>query len=240
MKNDLSETVTNKSLVELFTNVPIITERDIDALIDSKEFIIDTYLSVPMYRSLPIKLFGVLSNAEFPTPESKFWQCKAEAEVHAKELMRDLHDLEEIKINIEKSQFIYDEVMKPKFDNADNKISKKEVEFDMRKLLVSISRQKFEFMQLQKKIKYRIEEVDEWRRISDKISSSYNLENPNYAKMLVDALRQKWTSELNLPNITEPDKKMIQVKLDTLESSLALKSNNSDSNISDVGHDQSN
>lgn len=235
MSNELSVSNQNKSLVNLFAENPIINDADVNALIASKEFIVDTYLSVPMYRSLPIKLFGVLSNGDFPTPESKLWQCKAEAEVHAKELMRDLHDLEELKINIEKSEFIYDAVMKPKFDTSEG-VSQKEVEFDMRKLSVSISRQKFEFMQLQKRIKYRIEEVDEWRRISEKLTSSFNLTNLNYANMLTEALRLKWTNELKNPKVTEQEKLSLQARLEALQNSLTLKSNNSDTDTSGVGH----
>jgi hypothetical protein len=235
MKNELT-TVDNQSLVELYSKNTIITDEDVAALAAAKEFITDTYLSVPMYRSLPVKIFGVLSNADFPTPESKFWQCKAEAEVHSKELVREMHDLDEMKLGIERSEFIYDRVMKPKYDLEEDDIKKKEVEFDMRKLSISISRQKFEMMQLLKKIKYRIEEIDEWRKISEQIATSFQLSNVNYANMLVESLRTRWNNELKTPNLPEPKRKEIEMKLKTLTDSLALKSNNTDANGSGVVH----
>jgi hypothetical protein len=218
-QNNLSITK-NKSLSELFGKNPIITPTDSYDLKNCTEFIVDTYLSVPMYRTLPVKLIGVLNNEDFPTPEAKYWQCKAEAEVHSRELVRDLHDLEDMKINIEKTEYIYEKIQE-KIEKGS--IDAKELSFDARRTEVSISRQKFEYLQLEKRIHYRIEEVKEWKKISDTLVDNFGkIKDSNYADMLTQNFKKKWTQELSKPNIKEEDKKDLEAKLSLLETTLKI------------------
>jgi hypothetical protein len=223
-ENNLTPYAENNSLVDLFSKEAIIKDTDLSNLASCKDFIVDTFLTVPMYRTLPIKLFGVLSDDKFPTPESKFWQCKVEAEVHANELVRDIHNLEDMKINLEKSEYILTNSLLPKQELEQDQKIKAEMEFDVRKLKVSISRQRFEYFQLQKRIKYRIEEVTEWKQISDKLTQNFDVKNSNYARILVEALKTKWTNELKDEKLDPKMRKATEVKLNNIEQSLKIRS----------------
>ena len=194
------------SLVEMLSKEAVIKENDLQLLSDSKQFIVDTYKSVPMYRPLVIKLFGVLNNGDFPTVDSKFWQCKVEAEVHANELIRDLHDLELQKVQIDRSKFLLTKIIKKVQTESDGDI-RVEVEFDIKEQKTLISKKQFELLQLQKKIKYRIEEVVHWRQIAGKLEKDKSFGNQNYAQMLADSLCAKWDNQIkNDPKLDEHQK----------------------------------
>lgn len=196
---------TSIPLVEMIAKETLIQQNDLKLLTESKGFIVDAYKSVPMYRPLVIKLFGVLNNTEFPTADSKFWQCKVEAEVHANELIKDLHDLELQKIQIDRAQFLLKRIVKRSIEEKDAE-TKVEVDFDIREQRILISRKQFDMLQLQKRIKYRIEEVVQWRQISEKLIKSSEFKNINYAEMLAESLVNKWQQKIKDPAISQGDK----------------------------------
>lgn len=196
---------TSLPLVEMIAQETLIQQNDLKLLTESKGFIVDAYKSVPMYRPLVIKLFGVLNNSEFPTSDSKFWQCKVEAEVHANELIKDLHDLELQKIQIERAQYLLQKILVKSEEEKDPE-TKLEVGFDMREQRILISRKQFDMLQLQKRIKYRIEEVVQWRQISEKLIKSADFKNNNYAEMLAESLVNKWQHKMQDPALSQHDK----------------------------------
>jgi hypothetical protein len=201
----------NQSIVSLFGKNEILTNKDFSDFNECQKFIVDTYLTVPMYRPMAVKIFGVLSDPQFSTNEAKYWQCKSEAEVHANELVRDLHDLEKMRINVEKSEYVLKNKMVSDSD-GDNSL----LEFDRRQLAVNISLMKFEYAQLQKKIKYRIEEIKEWKTLSEKLEQTPNFKNSNYGQMLLESLESKWTAQVENPLIKDDDKVIIKAKLNAL------------------------
>jgi len=207
--NSLTPAESKENIVTLLLNKSILTEKDFANFNSCKAFIIDTYMTVPMYRPLVVKMFGVLGDPQFSTLESKYWQCKTEAETHANELIREMHDLEKLKINIDRSEYILNNKMKSNEPNE-------ELNFDRRELAVNISLLKFEFAQLEKKIKYRIEEVTEWKKISDSLSSSKEFNPQTYAQMLLVSLENKWDKDLENPLVKDDDKVVIKQKLDGL------------------------
>lgn len=183
------------SIVNMLSEVTLISDKEVQLFAESKQFIIDTYKSVPMYRPLVLKLFGVLNNSEFPTVDSKYWQCKVEAEVHANELIRDMHDAELQKVQLERANENLSK-MSEIFKTESDPRKRKEIEFDIREQNIMISKKRFEFLQLQKKIKYRIEEVVQWRQISQRLEKQQTFKNQNYAEMLSEALANKWNNQI--------------------------------------------
>jgi hypothetical protein len=215
-QNQLSQNPSeSNSLVEILNNTAIITEEDKQALSDCKVFIADTYKSVPMYRPLAVKLFGVLDDANFPTSDMKFWQCKVEAETHAMELVRDIHDLELQKNQIERAEFLLKRIH-ARHTEAETEDLKAEIMFDIKEQTLVISKKKFELFQLQKKIKYRIEEVNEWRQISETLTKAPTFKHQNYAQMLSDSLVHKWNSRISNPNTPDNEKKFLSNQIDML------------------------
>lgn len=220
-KNQLNTQTENKSfnelMVSIFESELILKESDLENLSNSVGFIKDNFLTVPMYRSLPIKLYAILNNAEHPTNESKYYQCKIEAEVHANELVRDLHELELHKLKIEKMNFNLkkmDETLKDVRDES--KIQ--EILFDKKEQQIILSLASFEFMQLQKRIKHRIEEVKDWKNISDTIEQS-GLKTKDFNVILKESLELRWKKQILDPKLSESDKKMLQIKIDSITKS---------------------
>jgi len=185
------EVVKNKksdSILSLLKNDKILTSNDWDDLESSTGFIKECFKSIPMYRPLPVKIFGVLNDKECPTPETKFWQCRKEAEVHADQLIEDIHNLEMIRINIDRANYALDK-MKNEYISEKNVDRKMEIEFDLRETQVNLSKLEYRGIKLQKQIKYRIEEVHEWKKISENIKSSHNIETNSYIKQYVNNMR---------------------------------------------------
>lgn len=201
----------NQSIVSLFGKNEILTDKDFTDFNDCQKFIVDTYLTVPMYRPMAVKIFGVLSDPQFSTNEAKYWQCKSEAEVHANELVRDLHDLEKMRINVEKSEYVLKNKMISEGDSDEILL-----DFDRRQMAINISLMKFEYAQLQKKIKYRIEEIKEWKTLSEKLEQTPNFKNSNYGQMLLESLESKWKDQIENPLVKNDDKVIIKAKLNAL------------------------
>lgn len=219
-------TLINDNIVGSFINSQMIKPADIKQLADAKEFIIQNYMTVPMYRSLPIKLFGVLNDKDHPTLESKIWQCQVEAEVHGNELIRDLHELELKGLKVEKMMFTL-EKMTEKIQNdqtlSANQVT--EIKFDITEQRIHLSLAKFEYMQLQKRIKYRISEVHEWKVIFDKIKS-LNINPLDFNKMIAQSFEKKWIGIIADTTTPEDDRKVYTAQLELLRKNYKLESNN--------------
>jgi len=208
------------SLVDKYCSKSIMTSDDFKALAESSDFMVSTYETVPMYRPLIIKLFGVLGNKDFPTVDSRFHQCKVEAEVHSNELIRELHELQLQKNSIDRAEYLLKEVMQNKYEKETDIIGKKEIEFDMKDQVIIISKKKFEYVQLEKKIKYRISEINEWRLISEKLFKSPDYKNQKYEEIMVELLTNSYSNELKKSSIKEDDKQFITSQLNILNTLL--------------------
>lgn len=206
----------SSNLIDLFHDQTLITTNDLISLEEAKEFVVSTYTDVPMYRSLPIKLFGVLNNDEFPTAESKFWQCKVEAETHSNELIREIHDYEISKLNIEKRQYLITKLIEKQQSGDLSEEDMVDISFDIREQQINLSRMRFEIKQLEKRIKYRIEEVTEWKKISEGLKTSKDFSTGSYVKSYVNTLKYRYQQKLHNPDLKEDQKVLIQKQIDGL------------------------
>jgi hypothetical protein len=199
MSNETKE-ITNPIKNDLVSNLQqteILTQSDWSNLESAKSFIVDNFAKVPMYRPLPVKLFGVLNDKDFPSTEAKFWQCKVEAEVHAEQLMNDIHDLESMKIAIEKANYILDnmEHRKSKIETPEEMV---EIDFDIREHKINMSRLQFKYLKLQKQIKYRIEEVYEWKKITEALlGTGHNVNTQDFVEHYVNKMKYKLLDSAN-------------------------------------------
>jgi hypothetical protein len=179
---------------------------------------VNTYQSVTMYRPLVVKLFGVLNSSEFPTVDSRYYQCKVEAEVHSNEVIKDLHELQLLKIKIQKAEYMLTNIMIPKHEKTIDDISKKEIEFDIEEQKVIISNKKFDYILLEKRIKYRISEINEWKQISESLIKSEGFQNKSYELMLLDMFKNNYTKKLANDKTTDDEKLFIQSQLEVIKS----------------------
>ena len=195
--NEVAPRSEDETVLSILKTQNVLTDRDWSDLNESKEFIKDCFTTIPMYRPLPVKIFGVLNDSECPTPEAKYWQCKLEAEVHADQLIEDIHNLEMLRITVERLEFTLAR-MYERYDQVDDSCLKKEIEFDIRENKVRLSKLEYKIVKMKKQIKYRIEEVHEWKKISSKIEEEHaNIETQSYVKQYVNNMKTKLALELN-------------------------------------------
>lgn len=215
-ENTVSQNSPAMPLVELFAKNTVLTQDDAKKLIDSYGFMVNTHQAVAMYRPLVVKLFGVLNSSEFPTTDSRYYQCKVEAEVHSNELIKDLHDFQLLNIKIEKAEYLLNNVMRPKFETCVDPISKKEIEFDIKEQNVIISNKKFDSILLQKKIKYRISEISEWKSISSQLEKAPDFKNKSHEHILLDMFKNSYSKKAMDPKTSEDEKLFIKNQLDVI------------------------
>jgi hypothetical protein len=183
-ENTLLTTVSKESfdVVEKIKNLTLLTPQDGQLLEKAKSFIVSTYTDVPEYRPLVIKMAAVLNDAQFPTPDSKFWQCKKEAEVHFNNLVTELYKVEKSLIDIEELDYVIASQEKCLTnDQLDKSIDPIKMGFETRRLKVKREEYIFHLKKLEKTIKYRIQEIVEWSAISEYYEKSckYNVKKYN-------------------------------------------------------------
>jgi len=162
----------SNEIISKLDNLTLITPDDVKSLKEAQSFLLSTYTDVTQFRPMVVKLCSVLTNGNFPTPDSKYWQCKSEAEVHYNELVRAynkyeraLVDIEEIDYKIKSINVAIDKGLIKKEEQFDPELAK----FDLKRLEIKRKEYVFELKQLEKTIKYRIEEVSDWHKISESL-----------------------------------------------------------------------
>jgi hypothetical protein len=211
---------TTQDIIKSFKEQPLITQQDIKALGAAKEFAVSAFVDTPQYRPMIVKLASVLSDGQFPTADAKFWQCKAEAEVHFNELVRNVYKIESIKVDLEEIDYKIDtlralvesNIVKSEEGHADPQLMR----FDLKRLVIKRDSIEFELKLIEKNTKYRIEEVTDWCAIASKLASDckFSLNNK------YDGMTETLFRELEYKISKSPDektKKGLNDQLDTLK-----------------------
>lgn len=161
--------------------ISVVTPDEVQKLTEAKEFIFSSYVDVPSHRTMVDKVVGVLTDGSFPTPDAKFWQCKKEAEVQFRELLRaynayqrGLVDMKEILYRIELAK---DEIANP---SSDTRIDPVLIQFDVDRLQLKLQDYSMKMKELEKEVKYRIEELSDWYNIAEEIRGSLEFSDKNY------------------------------------------------------------
>jgi hypothetical protein len=76
------------------------------------------------------------------------------------------------------------------YDSEIDDQKKTEIGFDLRLQQVNISLLEYQTTKLSKQIKYRIQEVWEWKKISDKLQEANNIENISYLQKQINTLKK--------------------------------------------------
>jgi len=133
------------------------------------------------------KVTSVLTDGNFPTVDSKYWQCKVEAEVHFNELSRGMLKYERALIDIEEIDYKIKSIDDMLFNDAPTKekFDPELIKFDKARLVIKRKEYLFELKQLEKTLKYRIEEVTDWYKISERLKP--DMKSKTYDEHVVEA-----------------------------------------------------
>jgi hypothetical protein len=198
---------TNQKTLNILNEInklTLITPENLAKFQESQEFVLSTYTDVPQYRPLIVKLTSVLNDGQFPTPDSKFWQCKAEAEVHFNEMVRSLNKYKRALVDLKEIDYKIAQYESIKIENKEN-VDPVLVDFQIQRLQLKRENYEFELKQVEKNIKYRMEEVTDWASIADSLADkcefSTNSHSDHYTKSFIKQL------QIRLSKAENPDEK---------------------------------
>lgn len=166
-------------------DVSVILESDIEKLKKAQVFLFETYTDVRQFRPMISKLATILTSSSFPTIDSKYWQCKSEAEVHFNELQRDTLKWKRARVDINELDYKIESIQKMLSNDLTpvdgQKYDPNLIKFDLQRLLIKREEYELAVKQLEKTIKYRIEEVTDWSSISKSLQNNckFSLRNPD-------------------------------------------------------------
>lgn len=169
-------------IVDAIKNTELINETDVNNIKKAHNFLLASYKDVPIYNTRIAKVTSILSDGKFSTNDAKFWQCKMQAEVHFNELVRSIFKLDRVKIDLEEIQYqIYsiDSILEGK--TVENiKLDRMKLSFDQRRLKNKLNQYIYEMKLLEKDIKQRLREINEWVEISSEFEKGCEHSTSSY------------------------------------------------------------
>jgi len=203
-------------VVSELNKLSLITPNEVRILKDAQVFLLSTYTDVPAFRTYIEKYVGVLTNSRFPTPDSKFWQCKKEAEVQFNELLKAM--LRHKAYGIEMDELNYKiGILETQKKEAEHPLL---VGYDIAKLQVKVAEIGLHIKGVEKEIKYRILEIGDWNTISKEWEGSMKHSKDIYSQHEVDSMLGYLSKELAaaVDKKDEKSSKVLSAQLDTLKS----------------------
>jgi hypothetical protein len=176
-------------IVESIRNTNLITEEDAKNIKNAHDFLLSSYTDVIIYNTRIAKVTSILSDGKFPTNDSKFWQCKMQAEVHFNEFIRALYKLDRVKIDIEEIQYqilCLDNMLNNE-NSETSQMDKIKLSFDKRRLVNKLNQYIHEMKLLEKDIKQRLREINDWSEIAEGFKSACVHSTSNYEEHTINS-----------------------------------------------------
>lgn len=215
-------TKTSETAYEVITEIKkldLITSEEMSKFKEAQVFALESFRDVPSYRPMIVKLTSVLNDAQFPTTDTKYWQCKKEAEVHFNELTRDYFKYERSKVDINELSYKINEIDKMLSGKVtpNGEFDPFLIQFDKERLLLTKAQYEYELKLLEKDIKYRIQEVIDWAFISKQLESKCEFSTTSYQEHTIKGHILYIKSKLQDSKLTPEQKKSFQNQLNTFE-----------------------
>lgn len=169
-------------IVDSIKNTNLIDEIDANNIKKAHNFLLTSYKDVPIYNTRIAKVTSILSDNKFSTNDAKFWQCKMQAEVHFNELVRSIFKLDRVKIDLEELQYqisTIDNILEVKVEE-NIKLDHMKLSFDKRRLKNKLNQYIYEMKLLEKDIKQRLREINEWAEISNEFEKGCEHSTSSY------------------------------------------------------------
>jgi len=163
--------VTQRSfeIIDAIKNTELLNEVDAANIEKAQTFILTSFKDVQIYNTRIAKVTSILSDGKFATNDAKFWQCKMQAEVHFNEFIRGLYKLDRVKIDLEEIQYqiaTIDNILSSKKNLEETNMDAIKLGFDRRRLVNKLNQYVYEMKLLEKDIKQRLREINDWAEIA--------------------------------------------------------------------------
>lgn len=183
-------------VVDVIKKITLLTPSDAKRLASAQSFIVSTYTDVPEYRPLVVKMSSVLNDKSFPTPDSKYWQCKKEAEVHFTQLVTEMYKHERSVVDIEEMDYTISSSER-KIKENDSQIDPIKFGFEIKRLRIKREEYLFNMKLLEKSIKYRIQEIVEWAAIAESMMAPQcKYDTKDYNAHITQSLYKKLEADI--------------------------------------------
>lgn len=152
-------------VMEQLNKLSLVTPNEVATLERAQSFLLSTYTDVPAHRTYIDKCVGVLTNARFPTPDAKYWQCKKEAEVQFYELMRELLTYKKTTVTLKELLYKKEKAQEALTANK-QETDPFFIQCDIERLEIAIVETNVNLKKIEKEIKFRIVEIGDWLSIA--------------------------------------------------------------------------
>jgi len=144
----------------------LVKPEDIEFMCEHADKFQEWFAKRSFFRSEFEMRYGVLSESEHPTPDSKYWQAIGEASVHIEEFTnlgfhskKLLADIELIKIQIEEMEY------KLECNDFINDFERRKIIVKLDKKNTELQEKQFGLIQQRKTAKERMKEIRNWEKI---------------------------------------------------------------------------
>jgi hypothetical protein len=174
-------------VIEQLNKLTLVTPNEVATLERAQAFLLSTYTDVPAHRTYMDKCVGVLTNARFPTPDAKYWQCKKEAEVQFYELMRELMTYKKTNITLKELLYKKGKVLESiQQDKQD--VDPFLAQCDVEKFDIAIVETNINLKKIEKEVKFRIVEIGDWLSIAKEWEPSMKHSKDVYSEHNTESL----------------------------------------------------
>lgn len=183
-------------VIEQLNKLTLITPNEVATLQKAQTFLLSTYTDVPAHRTYMDKCVGVLTNARFPTPDAKYWQCKKEAEVQFYELMRELLTYKKTNITLKELLYKKEKAIEALTVNKQD-VDPFIVQCDIERFEVAIIETNINLKKIEKEIKFRIVEIGDWLSIANEWEPTMKHSKDIYSEHNTESLYRWIESQMN-------------------------------------------
>jgi len=152
--------------LNVFQGLNLIKPNDLDYLQENASDFQERFVTRSFFRSEFEMRYGVLSDAEHPTIDSKYWQAIGEQSVHVQELTtlgygykKQLADIEYKKVQIDELQYKLD------YNDYKTDFERRKIEARLKKKQVELQEQQFGLVLQRKTARERMKEIRNWTGI---------------------------------------------------------------------------
>lgn len=156
-------------IIDEIRKTELLNDIDVANIKKAQTFLLTSFKDVQIYNTRIAKVTSILSDGKFATNDAKYWQCKMQAEVHFNEFIRGLYKLDRVKIDLEELQYqiaTIDNIINNEDSLKESKMDAIKLGFDRRRLVNKLNQYVYEMKLLEKDIKQRLREINDWAEIA--------------------------------------------------------------------------
>jgi len=152
--------------LNVFKGLNLIKPEDISYLQENAPDFQERFVRRSFFRSEFEMRYGVLSDSEHPTPDSKYWQAIGEQSVHVQELTTLSYEYKKLLADMEYKKIQIDELeYQLKNEEFKNDFDRRKVEARLKKKQVELQEKQFGLILQRKAARERMKEIRNWTKI---------------------------------------------------------------------------